>query len=176
MNTIGKVLVAGLGIFGISKLFAAVQAKTVNDELVINILNPRITKADPNPFSGGLEIGFDIQLQNPTTGSLKVTQPYMQILSGKSAIAQTAISHKEFTLKPLSELSLDPFKFKLGWLTIIRTIMSKKYGMPEGLTMLQKVSWLVSNFKQVVKALDLSVKYSNYANGLFFSDVEKITE
>ena len=88
MNAVGKVFVAGLGIFGISKLFSAVQAFNVTEELKINILNPRVINADKNPFSGGLEVGFELQLQNPTRGSLKVTQPYMQILSGKSVIAQ----------------------------------------------------------------------------------------
>ncbi len=176
MNAVGKVFVAGIGIFGLSKLYAAVTAKTVDDELVINILNPKITNIDKNPFSGGLEIGFDIQLQNPTTGSLRVTQPYMQILSGKSAIAQTAISYKEFTLKPLSELTLDPIRFKLGWLSIISTIISKKYGIPQELTLIQKVTWIITNIKQIIKTLDLSVKYSNYANGLVHSAVEKIME
>jgi len=176
MNMIGKVLVAGIGIFGISKLFAAVQAKTVNDELVINILNPKIIKVDANPFSGGLEIGFDVQLQNPSTGSMTVTQPYMQILSGKSAMAQTAINYKEFTLKPLSELTLDPIRFKLGWLTLISTVMSKKYGVPEDISLIQKIAWIIANFKMVIRTLDLSVKYSSYANGLFYSAIQKIME
>ena len=130
MNAVGKVFVAGLGIFGISKLFSAVQAFNVTEELKINILNPRVINADKNPFSGGLEVGFELQLQNPTRGSLKVTQPYMQILSGKSVIAQSPVSQKEYNINPLSELTLDTIKFKLGWMTIITTLLSKQYGLP----------------------------------------------
>jgi hypothetical protein len=174
MNKVGKVVIAGLGIFGISKLFSAVQAYNVTEEMSINILNPRIIKADPNPISGGLEVGFELQLQNPTKGSLRVTQPYMQILSGKSVIAQSPVSQKEYTVKSLSELTLDTIKFKLGWLTIVSTLISKKYGIPTDLTLIQKVSWIINNYKSVVNTLDLSIRYTSYANGLFYEDIEKI--
>jgi hypothetical protein len=174
MNAIGKVFIAGLGIFGITKLFSAVNAFNVTEELVINILNPRITKADKNPFSGGLEVGFELQLQNPTRGTLKVTQPYMQILSGKSVIAQSPVSQKEYTINPLSELTLDTIKFKLGWMTVINTLLSKKYGIPTDLTLIQKVGWIITNYKEMINILDLSVRYTNYANGLFYANVEKI--
>jgi hypothetical protein len=174
MNAVGKVFIAGLGIFGITKLFSAVNAYNVTEELVINILNPRIVKADKNPFSGGLTVGFELQLQNPTKGSMKVTQPYMQVLSEKTVIAQSPVSQKEYTIKPLSELTLDTIRFKLGWLTIINTIIFKKYGIPADLTLIQKVSWVITNYKEMINKLDLSVRYTNYANGLFYADVEKI--
>ena len=174
MNAVGKIFAAGLGIFGITKLFSAVQAFNVSEELIINIINPRVIKANPNPLSGGLEVGFELQLQNPTRGSMKVTQPYMQILSGKSVIAQSPVSQKEYSINPLSELTLDTIKFKLGWMTIINTLILKKYGIPTELTLLQKVTWIIANYKEMINTLDLSVRYTNYANGLFYANVEKI--
>jgi hypothetical protein len=75
MKAVGKVILTGLGIIGITKLVDAARAYSVTEELVINIMNPRVIKADFNPFSGGLDVGFELHLQNPTKGSMKITQP-----------------------------------------------------------------------------------------------------
>ena len=59
-------------------------------------------------------------------------------------------------------------------MTIINTLLSKKYGLPTELSLIQKVTWIITNYKKMINTLDLSVRYTNYANGLFYANVEKI--
>jgi len=175
MNIWGKIGLTAIALIGGSQLFAASKAKKVSDELNINLINPRIHKLDPNPFGGGIEIRTEVQLQNPTNGSMQITQPYLQILSHDSVISSTEVSKKQFTIKPLSQIKLDTVSFKLDWTTIISRLAALDYGVPKDLSLLKKAGWIIANYKQIVSKLNLSVKYSTHANGLFFSDTKKIS-
>lgn len=174
MNIWGKIGLTALVVAGGSQLFAATRAKKVSDNLNIKLINPRIHKLDANPFGGGIEIRTEVQLQNPTNGSLKITQPYIQILSNGSVVSATAVSNKEFTIKPLSQLNIDTVSLKIDWTTILSRLAALKYGIPKELTVLQKIAWLVTNYNQIINKLNLSMKYTTYANGLFYSEIEKI--
>jgi hypothetical protein len=174
MNIWGKIGITAIALVGGSKLFAAGKAMSVGDHLNINLKNPRIHKVDANPFGGGIEIRTEVQLQNPTKGQMQITQPYLQILSGDSVMSSTKVSGKQFTIKPLSQLKLETVSFKLDWTTIMSRLVSTNYQIPKDLSLLKKVGWMIANYKQIVAQLDLAVKYSTYANGLFYSDTKNI--
>ncbi len=174
MNIWGKIGLTVLALAGGSKLFAATKAFQVSEELHIDLLNPRIHKLDPNPFGGGIEVRTEVQLQNPTNGRLQITQPYLQILSHGKVMSATNVNGKQFTLKPLSQLKLDTVSFKLEWATILTQLAAMDYGIPVEYSLIKKIGWLITNYKQIVSKLDLAVRYSLYANGLFFSDTQKI--
>ena len=174
MHILGKIGILAIALFGGSSLLAATKAKTVSDHLNINLLNPRVHKMDANPFGGGVEIRTGVQLQNPTTGQMKITQPFLQLLSGNTVLSSTKVNGKEFTIKPLSQLNLDTVSFKLDWTTLIGNLASIDYQMPTGMNFLKKVTWLIGNYKQIISKLDLAVKYTTYANGLLFSETKEI--
>lgn len=174
MNIWAKVGLTALALIGGSKLFAATRAKKVSDQLNVNLLNPRIHKVDPNPFGGGIELRMEVQLQNPTNGSMEITQPYMQLISSGVVLSSTKTSSKKFRLKPMSQLTLDTISFKLSWTTIISQLTAINYNMPENQSLLQKASWIVSNHRQILNQLNLAVQYKTYANGLFYTAINKI--
>ena len=115
MNIWGKIGLTAIALIGGSQLFAASKAKKVSDELNINLINPRIHKLDPNPFGGGIEIRTEVQLQNPTNGSMQITQPYLQILSHDSVISSTLPFSNKF---PKTLAFPEPFDFKAGLLVL----------------------------------------------------------
>lgn len=174
MNTIVKIGLAIGAVFGISKLIDAVKAKNVTDEMNINIVNPRVHKIDPNPLTGGLEIRTEIQLQNPTKGKLQITQPFVQILHKGSPVVSSTVQNKQYTVQPLSELMLETMSLKIGWTTIFSIIASTDYGIPADYTILNKITWFLSNYNNALAKMGLVLKYSTYANGLFYTESEKI--
>ncbi len=174
MNLLGKIGLTTLALLGGSKLFAAVKAFKVSEELNINIISPRIHKLDINPFSGGMEIRADVELQNPTNGSMTISQPFVQLYSQKSILASSDISKKDFVLKPFSKVQLDTLKFNLDWSTIFKRLFTLNSNMPKQMSLAQKIQWILKNYKQVAGQLDLAIKYSTYANGLYYSDTQKI--
>lgn len=176
MNVIVKVALAAGAVFGISKLIDAVKAKNVTDEMNINIINPRVHKVDPNPLTGGLEIRTEIQLQNPTKGKLQITQPFIQVLHKGSPVVSSTVQNKQYTIQPLSELMLDTVTLKIGWTTIFSLITSTDYGLPADYTLWKKITWFVANYKTVLAKMGLVMKYSTYANGLFYTKSEKIAK
>jgi len=174
MNMLLKLgLVAG-AVFGVSKLFAAVKAKRVSDELNINLVNPRVHKFDPNPLTGGVEVRTEVKLQNPTKGKLNLTQPFVQILSKGTPIASSNVQNQKFTIEPLSELMLNTISLKVSWATIISQLTSVNYNFPANSNLIQKITWIISNYQSIISKMNLSIKYSTYANGLFYTSTEKI--
>ncbi len=174
MNLAAKIGLTVAGVFGISKLVSAIQAKNVSDEMVINIINPRVHKVNTDPFNGGLEIRTEIQLQNPTKGKLQITQPHIQVLSGETVIISTKVISKLYTVQPLSQVTLDTISLKIGWGKIFSLITETNYGIPQDYTLWQKIKWFVPNYKEAVNKMNLVLKYSTYANGLYNVETEKI--
>ncbi|MBU0487427.1 MAG: hypothetical protein KKD31_05690 [Bacteroidetes bacterium] len=169
-----KIVLAAGAVIGGSKLLAAVKAKNVTDEMNINLVNPRIHKIDANPLTGGIEIRTQVQLQNPTKGKLAITQPFVQILHKGSSIVSSSVQNKQYTVQPLSELTLDTISMKIGWMKLIELITSAEYGVPKEYSLLNKVTWFIANYKTVLAKMKLDMKYSTYANGLFYTKTEKI--
>lgn len=174
MNLLLKIGFAVGAIFGGSKLISAINAKNVSDEMNINIINPRIQKIDKNPLTGGIEIQTEVQLQNPTKGKLQITQPFIQILANSSPIISTKVESKQYTIQALSELTLDTISIKISWTTLFKLITSTDYGFPENFNTLDKILWFISNYKQVIEKMNLSVKYTTYANGLYYTETKNI--
>lgn len=174
MNIWGKIGLTALILMGSSKLFAASKALEVGMNMNVNILNPRIHKIDPDPISGGIEIRLEIELQNPTTSSMNMTQPYVQLLSNDSVISSTPVSKKIFLIDTKSQIILDTISLKLKWTDIFSQLSSARNSIPNNWNFIQKMSWIGSNYKQLISQMNLAVKYSTHANGIFYSDTIKI--
>ena len=174
MKILGKLLLTAGILFGSSRIYAATTALKVGSNLNVNLNKPRIHRLNPNPFGGGIEIRLEVELQNPTSGSLEITQPFIQLLSSDSIISSTVVSSKKFILKPLSKITLDTISFIITWPTILSRLSVMNSEIPNGYNLIQKVSWIISNYKQIVTKLKLAVKYSTDVNGLYYSDIQKL--
>jgi len=170
MNIYAKIGLTILAILGGSKLLSAKRALEVGNDLNVNIINPRLGKASFND----IEVIVDVQLQNPTQGKLHIIQPFVQLFSHNTKLASTLVSNKAFTLKPLSQTTLDPFVFKLGFTTILDQLQKLNYDIPSDYSLFKKVTWLIANKNQLLSQLKLSVKYTTQVNGLQYSDTEYI--
>ena len=169
-----KIALTAVVIFGGSKIASAATAFKVSNEMSVKLFKPRVHKLDPNPLTGGLELRTEVQLQNPTKNSMKITQPFVQILSHGEVISSTAVSKKEFTLKPMSQISLSTISLKLDWMTLVNVIAFQDYGIPKEVKLLQKVSFIVKNYKTIVAKMGLAFRYSTYANGNFYTETQNI--
>jgi hypothetical protein len=174
MKTWAKIGIVFAALLGGSKLFAATKALKVGDQLDIKMINPRIHKIDPNPFGGGIEIRTDVQLQNPTKDSMTLTQPFVQILSKDTVITSSKVNYKEFIIKPMARINLNTIVLKLDWSTIVSTLISNNYNIPKDYTLIQKIGYVISNYKSLLAQMQLGIRYSTYANGLFYESVQTL--
>ena len=168
MNIYAKIGLALIAFIGGSKLLSAQQALAVGNDLNVNIINPRLGKVS---FSD-IEVIVDVQLQNPTQGKLHITQPFVQLFSHSTKLSSTLVSNKSFTLKPLSQTTLDPFIFKLEFTTILDQLEKLNYNIPKEYNFIKKAAWLVSNKNYLLNQMKLSVKYTTQVNGLQYSDTQ----
>ncbi len=170
MNTVGKVIIAGISIFGLAKLFQLYKMNQTSDALIININNTMIHSVDLT----GITVKTNVTLVNPTKNSLNITQPFIEILSDNSPIINSNIQNKLYVIKPQSEITLDTITLKIGILTLLGLLSNLKISFPPNYTLAQKTSWLVTNYKSFVQKLNLKLKYSTYANGLYHQEIQQI--
>lgn len=174
MKLLGKIIlgsVLGVGSFFAFKVF---RTKKVGDNLDIKIVNPRIHKITGNPFTGGIEVRTDIELQNPTKGEMSLTQPFVQILSKGMPLFSSKVSSHEFTIKPLSKNKLKPLAIKIKWGKILNFLIRGKFKFPKNATLLEKVKYILEDYQRILHEMELETKYSTHANGIFYKEQEKI--
>jgi LEA14-like dessication related protein len=170
MNIYAKIGLALIAFIGGSKLLSAQRALAVGNDLNVNIINPRLGKIS---FTD-MEVIVDVQLQNPTQGKLHITQPFVQLFSNETRLSSTLVSNKSFTLKPLSQTTLDPFIFKLEFTAILDQLEKLNYNIPQNYNFIKKAAWLVSNKNYLLNQMKLMVKYTTQVNGLQYSNTEHL--
>jgi len=168
MNIYAKIGLALLAIVGSSKLLSAQRALSVGNDLNVKILSSRLGKVSLTD----IEVIIDVQLQNPTQGKLHITQPFVQLYSENTKLASTLVSNKAFSLKPLSQLRLDPFIFKLEFTTILDQLSKLNYNIPSEYNFFQRAAWLINNKNYLLNQMKLAVKYTTQVNGLQYSNTE----
>jgi hypothetical protein len=171
MNTLAKVGLGLLAAFGIYKGYKAFSTKKMSEKLNVEVVNPRVhdVKFD------GIVLRTDVRLQNPTKGQMTLTQPYVKLFSTGEMIASSKVENKQFVIKPMSEIMLDPISIKVDWTEVLKLLMRVKFEWPDKSTLLQKITYLMSNYEKILGKLNLSIQYSTYANGFYFeSEPENI--
>jgi hypothetical protein len=169
-----KILITGVIVFGGSKLASAATAFKVSNEMTVKLLNPRVHKLDPNPLTGGLELRTEVELSNPTKGTMRITQPHIQILSHGNVISSSKVSKASFLLKPFSTVKINTISLKLDWTNIINTIAFQEYGIPTEGKFMQKVTFVLKNYKTIIDKMGLAFRYTTYANGNFYTETQNI--
>ena len=165
MNKWLKIGIAGGLVLGAIKLF---KMKTVSEKMVSNLSNPRIHKVDLS----GIYFRTEIKIQNPTKNSMSITKPAVTLTTNGKYITSNSPEQKEITIKPLTTTDIDTIELNIGWTTLA--------GYVTGI--IGKVPIIIAAFKKkdlksiaAALAIPIEMKYSLYANGLFYeSEPQKI--
>jgi hypothetical protein len=165
MNKLLKIGMAGGLVFGIVKLL---KMKRVSDKMVSNLSNPRIHKVDLT----GIVFRTEINIQNPTKDSMSITKPVVTLTTKGKYVTSNSPEQKTFTIQPLTTTTIDTIEIPIGWKTLS--------GYVSGI--LGKIPEFITAFKNKDKtalakalAIPLEMKYSLYANGIYYeSETEKL--
>jgi len=165
MNKWLKIGIAGGLVLGTIKLF---KMKTVSEKMVSNLSNPRIHKVDLS----GIYFRTEIKIQNPTKNSMTITKPAVTLTTNGKYITSNSPEQKEIIIKPLTTTNIDTIELNIGWTTL--------GGYVTGIV--SKVPSIIAAFKKkdlkgiaAALAIPIEMKYSLYANGLFYeSEPQKI--
>jgi hypothetical protein len=161
MNKWLKIGIAGGLALGAIKLF---RMKTVSEKMVSNLSNPRIHKVDLK----GIYFRTEIKIQNPTKNSMTITKPAVTLTTKGKYITSNSPEQKEIIIKPLTTTDIDTIEINIGWSTLA--------GYVSGIV--GKVPAIIAAFKKkdikgiaTALAIPIEMKYSLYANGLFYESV-----
>lgn len=161
MNKVLGIGIAGGLMLGILKL---IKMKTVSDRMISNLSNPRIHKVDLT----GIAFRTEIKIQNPTKNSMTITKPVVTLSSNGKYITSNSPEQKSIVIQPLTTTDIDTIEIPISWSTLA--------GYLTGI--ISKAPALISAFrnkdlKSVAStlAIPMEMKYSLYANGIYYESV-----
>ncbi len=161
---IGLLIVGGLVSYKITKV---VSAAMVAMGMVIEV-NPD-TKVDMQ----GIQLTTNIDISNPTESSMVLTSPFVQLFHKEEKLVSNEVSSEKFEIKPFSKTRL-PIVLKLSWEQIQSLLGTVNISFPNNYSNIQKVLWMIDNYKNIINKLGLKVNYSTYANGVNYKDSQTI--
>jgi len=165
MNKWLKIGIAGGLVLGAIKLF---KMKTISEKMVSNLSNPRIHKVDLS----GIYFRTEIKIQNPTKNSMTITKPAVTLTTNNKYITSNSPEQKEIVIKPLTTTDIDTIELNIGWTTLAGYVTGIVGKAPTIIAAFKK-----KDLKSIAAALAIPIemKYSLYANGLFYeSEPQKI--
>lgn len=165
MNKLLGIGIVGGLVFGAIKLF---KMKTVSEKMVSKLSNPRVHKVDLS----GIAFRTEIKIQNPTKNSMTITKPAVTLTTNGKYITSNSPEQKTVTIKPLATTNIDTIELNIGWATLAGYVTGIIGKAPSIIAAFKK-----KDLKSIAAALaiPLEMKYSLYANGLFYeSEPQKI--
>jgi len=165
MNKFLGIGIAGALAFGVYKLFGM---KKISDNVITHLVKPRVHKVDIS----GIILRTEINIENPTRFTMNITKPVITLMSNGKYITSTKPEQKSVQIKPMGTSTIDTIEIVIPWTTVaayVSDIISKVPEITE--------AWKKKDIGAFAKALaiPLEVKYSLYANGIFYqADPQKI--
>jgi hypothetical protein len=111
MNLLTKILIGAGAVTGIGYL---VRLKRTSSEME-TIATAKIHKLDLT----ALTIRVDVQIKNPTTGSLKIKYPFVKILYKDSTIGSSQSINKDIEIPPFGEAQIKAILIQIPLLSLI---------------------------------------------------------
>lgn len=158
MNKILGIGILGALAFGVYKLFGM---KQISEKVVTHLSKPRVHKVDLR----GIALRTEIKIDNPTRFSMNITKPIITLTTGGKYITSTRPEQKSVVIKPMDTSMIDTIEVVIPWTAVAEyagDIISK---IPELTEAWKKKK--VGDFAKAL-AIPLEIKYSLYANGLFY--------
>lgn len=163
MNRWIKIGIAGGLVLGAVKLFSM---KTVSEKMVSNLSNPRIHRVDLK----GIAFRTEIKIQNPTKNSMVITKPAVTLTTNGKYITSNSPEQKQITIQPLTTTTISTIELNIGWTALA--------GYVTGI--ITKAPSIIAAFKKrnmsgiaAALAIPMEMKYTLYANGLFYESEPK---
>jgi hypothetical protein len=160
----------GIGILGVLALgaYKLFGMKQISDKVVTHLVKPRVHKVDLR----GIVMRTEISIDNPTRFRMNITKPVITLTSDGKYITSTRPEQKSTEIKPMDTSTIDTIEIVIPWTAIAGYASDILTKIPE-LT----EAWKKKDLGAFAKALSipLEVKYSLYANGIFYqAEPEKI--
>jgi hypothetical protein len=158
MNKLLKIGIVGGLVFGAIKLF---KMKKVSEKAVSNLSNPRIHKVDLK----GMAFRTEIKIQNPTQNSMTITKPVVTLSTNGKYVTSNNPEQKSFTINPLTTTDISTIELSIPWTALAGYVTGIVGKAPQLIAAFKK-----KDMKAVAAALaiPLEMKYSLYANGIFY--------
>ena len=165
MNNLIKIGIVGGLAFGAYQLFSM---KRVSEKIVASLSKPRIHKVDLR----GLIIRPEINIDNPTKSSVRITKPVITLTSKGKYITSSHPENKEITIKPLATSQIDTIELVVPWTILAGYIIGIIGKIPKILAAFKAKD--ITAFGTALE-IPMEMKYSLYANGMSYeSKAEKI--
>ena len=165
MNKLAKI-----GIIGGLTLGAVwlIKLETMSNKLVTKLSNRKISKASLS----GITFCTDLILENPTKHSMTITKPVVSILTNGKYITSNAPESKTYIVKPLSTTTIQRIEIVLPLTLLAKYATGILKNAPQIV-----ITFNAKDTSKVLKliSIPLEMKYSLYADGLFYeSEPQKI--
>jgi hypothetical protein len=118
MNLLTKILIGAGAVTGISYL---VKLKRTSSEME-TIATARIQKLELPGLTkgkGGLTIRVDVQIKNPTQGSLKIKYPFVKLMYGGSPIGSSQVINKDIEIPSYGEARIEGIMIEIPLLQLL---------------------------------------------------------
>ena len=158
MNTFFKIGIIGGLAYGAYRLFGM---KRASDNLVTTLHNPRVHSVDLR----GMAIRTEVNVANPTKTRINITKPVITLSTKGKYITSTMPENKEITIQPLTNTRIDTIEIIIPWTTLGGYIIGILGKIPQLVAAFQSRN--IQEFGNVL-AIPLEMKYSLYANSLFY--------
>lgn len=70
----------------------------------------------------GIELSINVNLKNPSGGSIKVKHPFVKMIYADKTVASSQVKDTNIEIPKFSEANLEPIRIKLGFLSLATTV------------------------------------------------------
>jgi hypothetical protein len=163
-KAVGLVLGAGV-VYGIVRLL---RMQNVSEMANAKLVNPRIHSVN----LGGITFRTEVEINNPSRDSVKLTKPVVTLTSKGKMLAQSDAEDKIIAIKPLGITKIDTIELELDWFTLKGLVTNVIKNIPKAIA-----AWKAGDKKNLMTILGvpLEMNFTTYVNGLFYqSPSEKL--
>ncbi len=129
MSDVGKILIGGGIMAAIAAYLLRLRRTSAELETVVS------AKIHSISFSG-LTIRVDVQLKNPTKGTMAIKFPFVKLIYKGSTIGSSQAINKDITIPSYGEVMIDSILISipvLGLLSVAGDLIKAITGSPEGI-------------------------------------------
>ena len=138
------------------------QVQNVSDKTNITLVDPRIHDVN----LGGLFIRTEVQVNNQTINSVRITKPVVSLKSKGVLLSQSNAENKLIVIKPLGITQIDTIELRIGWMSLAGIVVNIVSKIPAIIKAFRS-----KNMKAVAEKIGIPIdmSFSTYVNGLFFN-------
>ena len=159
MNKLIGITLGAAAVYGIVRLL---KMQNVSDQTNITLVDPRIHDVN----LGGLFIRTEVQVNNQTINSVRITKPVVSLKSKGVLLSQSNAENKLIFIKPLGITQIDTIELRIGWMSLAGIVVNIVSKIPAIIK-----AFRTKNMKAVAEKIGIPIdmSFSTYVNGFFFN-------